>query len=216
MTLRSYDNIGKLRLFRPLLLLLLSAIQPACRAVDTSSRSSISTAGTAISTGNATTVQTGSRSQVAHFVVETIDLATCQSPKPDDEEEKLGDGLIRCSLSSGLIAEQNGSACFDVNRLLDAEQQPLFESEISAPDGNVFVVEPKFELYRCKGHPVVVLQGGQYFTEDTSVENPCHGKKALRQAYQLQDIANQRLYSDLPLSQARVLIDRILRTAGCD
>ena len=199
------------------MLLLLSAVQPACRAVGTSSRSSISTAGTAISTGNATTVQTRSRSRVAHFVVESIDLATCQSAKPNTEEEEQGrDGLIRCSLASGLIAEQNGSACFDVNRLLDAEQQPLFESEISAPDGNVFVVEPKFELYRCKGHPVVVLQGGQYFTEDTSVENPCHGKKALRQAYQLQDIANQRLYSDLPLSQARVLIDRILRAAGCD
>jgi hypothetical protein len=202
--------------FSAALLLVVSVNQPACRAVDTSSRSSISTAGAAISTGNATTVQTRSHSEAAHFVVETIDLATCQSPKPDDKEEEQGDGLIRCSLSSGLIAEQNGSACFDVNRLLDAEQQPLFESEISAPDGNVFVVETKFELYRCKGRPVIVLQGGQYFTQDTSVENPCHGKKALRQAYQLQDIANQRLHSDLPLSQARVLIDRILRTAGCD
>jgi hypothetical protein len=123
--------------------------------------------------------------------------------------------MLRCAVSSGLIAELTGSACFDVNRLLDENEHPLFESQPKDKQGIVFIVDRKFTLYRCCSRPIAVLQHGEYFSDELTPKNSCHGDRPLRQAYLVQDIPNGQQQDDLSLSQAKALIATIAEAAGC-
>jgi hypothetical protein len=148
---------------------------------------------------------------------ETVDFETCWAAKPNamKEGEDQGDGLIRCPLSSGLVAEQGGSACFDVNRLVDDQDVELFTSQMQAPKGTVFVTDRRFVLYRCEGHPGAVLQAGKLYAEFTSAENPCHGAKPLRTTYLVQDIRNQQRFDDVSLKRAHELLAEIAKNTPC-
>ena len=131
-------------------------------------------------------------------------------------EESDGDGLIRCALAFGLIAQQDGSACMDVNRLFDNKGESLFSSEMEAPPkGMVFVPDPKFELRRCRGVPYAIIQSGELFPEGTSVKNPCHKKKALRSTCVVQDLANNRRHEDVTLERAKALVAEIAKSTAC-
>jgi hypothetical protein len=142
-----------------------------------------------------------------------VDFSSC----PTIEGEPSGeDGIVQCVLGSGLVARQDGSACFDVNRLLDDKGESLFTSEMIGPKGSVFVTDRKFELYRCQGGPYAVLQGGQLFPEGTSVASSCHKKKLLRRAYLVQDIRNNKRYDDISLDRAEELLAQIAKTTKCN
>ena len=179
--------MGDLQAFTTLLLVLLTAAVPACCVAHPSGSNSRTTklaisvaaggATLAAPTSSITAAPASSSFGSMQLVMETIDFTRCQSPHA--ETGQAGDtDSIRCSLSSELVAEQSGSACFDVNRLLDANNQPLFETPLIDEAGSAFVVEPKFELYRCRGRPVAVFQSGQYFENGPSADGPCHRKRA--------------------------------------
>jgi hypothetical protein len=147
---------------------------------------------------------------------ETVDFRTCKPEKPSaPAEEEPGDDLMRCPLSSGLVAQQDGSACFDVNRLVDEHNEDLFTSELQAPKGTVFVTDRKFVLYRCEDHPVAVLQAGQLYAEFTSPQHPCHGAKPLRTTYLVEDIHNQKRFDDVSLKRAHELLAEIAKHTPC-
>lgn len=154
---------------------------------------------------------------VVGFENEEVDFSTCSKAKVSAAaEEDDGDGMIRCALASGMIAQQDGSACIDVNRLLDDKGESLFASEMVAPPrGTVFVPEPKFELRRCQRAPYAVLQGGELFPEGTSVKNPCHKKRLLRRTYVVQDFQNNQRHEDVTLDRAKALLTEIARNTAC-
>ena len=153
----------------------------------------------------------------AVVVHETVDFATCRRSEADlaESEQEQGDGLIRCTLSPGLLAQQDGSACLDINRLRTDNEEDLFSSELITPQGTLFVPDRKFELYRCQGVPFAVLQSGQFFTDTTSAESPCHAKKPLRRAYLVQDIRNKKRYDDVTLKRSQTLLAQIERSTPC-
>jgi hypothetical protein len=154
---------------------------------------------------------------VVGFESEEVDFSTCQKAKASPSaEEDDGDGLIRCALAAGMIAQQDGSACIDVNRLLDDKGESLFSSEmVTPPKGTVFVPDPKFELRRCQRAPYAVFQSGELFPEGTSVKNPCHKKKPLRHTYVVQDFQNNQRHEDVTLDRAKELLAEIARTTAC-
>ena len=157
------------------------------------------------------------RLQSNKTVRETVEFSTCPAAKREgiNDEEEQGDGLVECALSSGLIAQQGGPACFDVNRLLDTAGDVLFDSWLVGPKGMVFVVDTKFEVYRCQGHPFAVLQSGQFFTAEISNDSPCHGKKPLRRAYVVQDVLSKKRYDDVSLKRAQALLLQVARITKC-
>jgi len=162
-----------------MLVALTTASLLACRSKEAWSRQTGTSA--QLTTPALSSAQTNAPSKrVAGFESEDVDFSTCQKAKtgPSAEEDD-GDGLIRCALASGMIAQQDGGACLDVNRLFDDKGESLFSSEMVAPPkGTVFIIpDPKFELRRCRGAPYAVIQGGDLFPEGTSIKNPCHKKK---------------------------------------
>ena len=149
----------------------------------------------------------------AGLASETVDFSSCPTVHDDSHGEG---GVVRCVLGSGLVAQQDGSACFDVNRLEDDKGESLFTSEMIEPKGTVFVTDGKFELHRCQGVPYAVLQGGQLFPEGVSASSHCHKKKRLRRTYLLQDIQNSKRYDDISLDRAKELLAQIARTTKCN
>ena len=196
--------------------ILLFGVQLGCRAVERAAPSPVGTAGSAFSSsgGQVAAVRPGLITR------ETVDLTKCQPAKPltekqEHEQEQGRDPLIECALSPGLVAQQNGSACFNVNRLLDAQGEALFESELFSPNHSVFVVDGKFELYRCEGRAIAVLQSGEYFAEDMGKNNACHGDTALRRAFSVADLLKKKRYDGLTLSDAKTSLMRIARSSSC-
>ncbi len=185
-------------------------------ATPPSATSAGSTATPAASSASAPLGSTAPKDRIrpaAGLASETVDFSSC--PTVDDDWHGEG-GVVRCVLGSGLVAQQDGSACFDVNRLEDDKGESLFTSEMIEPRGTVFVTDGKFELHRCQGVPYAVLQGGQLFPEGVSASGHCHKKKRLRRTYLLQDIQNSKRYDDISLDRAKELLAQIARTTKCN
>jgi hypothetical protein len=125
------------------------------------------------------------------------------------------DGIARCALDSDLIAQQDSSACFNVNRLLNADGRSLFTSEMVPPPDSVFVTDDKFKLYSCRGRPIAVLQGGRLFPAGSTPGDPCHGKTLLRRAYLVKDIQSDRQHDDVSLERAETMIAQIIANSPC-
>ena len=148
---------------------------------------------------------------------ETVEFTTCARAKdsPTEEELELGDGLVRCALASGLVAQQDGSACFDVNRLLDSQGNSLFSSEMDAPKGTVFVPDQAYVIHRCQGSAYAVVQAGRLFPEGIGKATACHKKKLLRRTYLVQDVRNGRRYDDLSAEQSQRLLAQLGAATDC-
>lgn len=166
-----------------------------------------------VSTAPPTSAQASTSATMKPYItVRTVDLSKCPVLQNDQEGE---DGIARCVLGSDLVAQQDYSACFSTNRLLYADGESLFTSEMIPPADSVFVTDDKFELYSCSGRPIAVLQGGRLFPEGPTVESPCYAKTLLRRAYFVKDIRNDRQYDDVSLARARTILSRIVEDSPC-